>query len=222
MNGSFRHACFHLGSVALVMLATGCAQEQRPAQAPGRSETFESRAPEAAQGEYGQGYQQRPGAQPGAQQPGMQHPMGHMEHMQQQQQQQTGVGLPAEAMTEQQLCEQLAQDSTISVQDIDNGVRIILRPKTGRDLAAIREAAQRIEQRMQPMATAAPRGDVASQCALFDVGQLGARASIQERPDEVHLILTTTDTTNVSSLRQRAREFADQSGRTQQGQQQQR
>lgn len=218
MNGSFRHAWFFLGSVALLTLSAGCAQKQKTAQVPGRSETFESRAPEAARDEYGRARGPDYAAEG--------HPRGDVHHMtrkqqeqERQRQQQAGAtqGVAPQAMTELQLCNQLTGGSTLTAQDIDNGVRIVLRPKTGQDVAAIRETAQRIEQRMLPMAAPAPRGDAASQCALFDVGQLGARASIQERPDEVHLILTTTDTANLSSLRQRARDFVEQSGRAQQG-----
>ncbi|AKT37235.1 hypothetical protein [Chondromyces crocatus] len=116
-------------------------------------------------------------------------------------------GLPADAMSEQQLCKQLTEANRLQVQNIDNGVRIVIAPKTGTELTAIRETVQRIESRMAPMSTTSQRGEASTQCKLFDVGQLGARASMQERPNQVHLILTTTDTTNVGKLRQEARSF---------------
>ncbi|EYF02513.1 hypothetical protein [Chondromyces apiculatus] len=254
MKASFHRSWFYLGSVALVMVASGCVSDRtRDARSPGRSETFESRAPEASDegparpvmapdyhamhdDPLGMHGRPRPGldaAFPGQPQTDLlpdprrtdtsrgEMKMNHLPDQQEPRsatlaprsagQDQTAAGeqvsISPDAMSERQLCQQLAAAGRLEVQDIENGVRIIIAPKTAAELAAVRETAQRIESRMQPGSAAAPRGEPSTQCKLFEVGQLGARASIQERPNQIHLILTTTDTLNVTDVRREARAF---------------
>ena len=218
MIGLFRLSCSTLGTVALMILAGCGGQPQQPAE----PQTLESMPP----GETGESGQQ--GEQPGAQaEPGAQAGQGMMGHEQMGQPQgQPGMGAGAQGAppgaqpaappspqgdaTEVQICAEIQQNATVRVENIANGAVLIMTPKSGSDLASVRQTAQRVEARMRPAdqggVQPAPQG--AAMCALFDVGRVGARATIQETPTSIRLLLTAPDRPSVEQVRRHAREFA--------------
>lgn len=119
----------------------------------------------------------------------------------------------ADMMSEQELCTQLLQGSALRVENIDRGARIVVTPKNKSDLATVRESVTRIEAKFHPTAHATPRGDEASRCALFDVVETGARATIQEGPNQVSLLLVAADNDDVAELRRQVRAFSGSAGK---------
>ena len=165
----------------------------------------------AQQGGTQQGGAQQGGAQQGGtQQGGAQQGGAQQGSAQQGSAQQGGQIAPSDA-SEVQLCEELQHSASVRVENMANGAVLIMTPKSGGDLASVRQIAQRIEGRMRPSGQGAAQGGAqaggAAQCALFDVSRLGASATIQESPTSIRLLLTVPDRANVEQVRRRAREF---------------
>ncbi|MCC6553001.1 MAG: hypothetical protein IT372_08265 [Polyangiaceae bacterium] len=221
-----------MGSLALVMVA-GCSKQTPP---PAEPQTIESMPPEAQPGEQAPAPEQQPappggegaqplGAQPQGAQPQGTQPQGAQPQGAQPQgmygpgttqgQPGFGVGAPGQQgdSGEAMICNELEQTANVRVENTATGAVLIMTPKSGKDMAAVRQVAQRIEARMQPSgqgAQAAPQAGGAAQCALFDIGRAGARATIQETPTSIRLLLTAPDRSGIEEVRRRAKDFAGQ------------
>lgn len=236
MNRSIRSSVLAFGGVALMAL-WGCSQNEPPKQ-PTSSPTFESdvgTSPQSAPGqptapeqpgatppstpsgppESPQGATPREGPSPGqpgdssAGRPSTGHEMGG-EH--------GGAGAPPQgpAVTpmpsERDLCDTLTRDAKLQVEDAEGGVTLILKPRASRDLAMLREHARQIGYRAEHSAGSS----IGPSCVLFAIGRGGATTAIAESPDAVRILITTSDSTQVQSIRRQVREFvnkgADKSG----------
>lgn len=115
-----------------------------------------------------------------------------------------GGPAPTRLTREAALCSALAQQATLRVEDIQGGASLVLTPRTGADMQAVRDAARAFEEQM---VRTRPRGD-GSPCALFELGHAGARAAVSEGPETMRIFITTSDPAQVETIRRQARNFA--------------
>jgi hypothetical protein len=237
MNRSIGSSVLLVGGVALMALA-GCSRNEPPKQ-PTSSPTFESdvgtsppsapgqptapEQPEAAppgtpsgSPESPQGTTPREGPSPG--QPGDsgagRPPTGHDaagEHRGPGSSPQgaTAPGTEVTPMpTERELCDTLTRDARLLVEDVQGGVTLVLKPRPGRDLSMLREQARQIERRTEHNAGSS----IGPSCVIFAIGRGGATTAIAESPDAVRILITTSDPSQVQSIRRQIREFVNKSG----------
>ena len=181
MNAPFRHARFTLGSIALLALATACSKESRPAREP--SPTFESRIGEStapapnAQDVHEHGAMgtmpgvtpgqtsvpREPGAIPPSQSPGVDRtPMPGSST-------DTSLGAPSGStpdtgaiepmINEREMCDELKIGVNMRIDNVQEGAAIVITPKTGTDLAVVRERAQKIERLVGMINSGNPSGE---------------------------------------------------------------
>src|SRR5262249_38790577 len=123
-------------------------------------------------------------------------------------------------MSERDLCDALTRDTIMRVEDVNGGVAIVLMPKAGIDLTAVRDDAHRVERAMTPEASpggAQPPPGSADRCALFDLSREGGRAVVSEGPNSIRIIFTAVDQPTIKSMRRHARDFAKNKAGMQQG-----
>ena len=142
----------------------------------------------------------------------------------------------ASGPSEREMCYALLVDAKLHVEDMQGGVALVITPKAGGDLDAIKQAARTIESKMPPAGMTAPPAGTstagtippsgkapesspsgatgtttdaapADACILFDLGRKGARASVAEEQKAVRILLTTSDPASVKLLRARTREL---------------
>ncbi|WP_437998553.1 hypothetical protein WMF26_50480 [Sorangium sp. So ce185] len=219
-----------LGAAALLALvSSGCGGERRPAQPIGRTPTFESEMPYAADGqppgaghghwhghapppsdssefgrspaEQGRMGQGAPGGRMGQGAPGGRMGQGAPGERQ-------GQGAPGDR-EERELCDEISASTSVSAQDIPGGVQIVLTPVPGATATSLERLARRLDahlaaldQEEQP-----PPGDGEARCRLFDMARAGARGRVVEAADGLRVLFTTDDTASVSTLREQARRF---------------
>lgn len=174
--------------------------------------------PQMGQGQMGQGAM---GQQPGQMQPGAQG--------QQQGQQGLGSGLgqqgqqpptPSEqpgtttGVNERALCESLASEGRMRVEDAQNGVAIVITPKAGNQLSTIRDDARRLESSIRSGVggegvVGAPQRSVRSgeACGLAELGRLpSVSTQLVESGNSVRIVMTTNNANEVRDLRRIARD----------------
>jgi len=181
-----------LGALAISTLAVGCSREPKPAQQPRASTSppFEARM---EQGRVEQGERRTMGMD----QKGREQTTG-----QGQQAQVEGVNT-----IEVELCDDLRQNANFTVKDVPGGVSIIARPKAGHNLSAVREAAQRIDRKVQEGVEHGKSAPANVICDLFAFTRNGAVMSVSEDPNAVRILFTTTDKDYQKTLRKSAREW---------------
>ncbi|WP_437724554.1 hypothetical protein [Sorangium sp. So ce861] len=208
MNASIHRMHVTLGAAALLALvSSGCGGERRPAQPIGRTPTFESEMPYAAD-------PHPPGAAPGhaplpsdssefGRSPAEQGRMGQGAPGDRQ-----GQGAPGDR-DERELCEEISASTSVSAQDIPGGVQIVLTPVPGATATSLEQLARRLDAHLAALdqEEPPPPEDVAARCRLFDMARAGARGRVVEAADGLRVLFTTDDTASVSTLREQARRF---------------
>ena len=192
-----------LGSAALITAGLGCSRESRPAQPPigTSSPTFESNVPAPSTPPPPPGAaREQPPPPPGPEAPAPPPPPGE-----------TGApheGEPPSAAggneSERQLCDALASDAKLHVEDVQHGAAIVAVPRTGHDVSAIRDDSHRIEGVMhqQHGAEIGPEA-----CGLFAIGRLpSVNVSVVEGSNAMRIVMTTTNPAEVKDLRRIARD----------------
>lgn len=198
-----------VGAAALALFGTACKQ-QEPAQEPATpppSEQPADGAPAAPQ--------EPPGAPPapGTPAPGfIGGPMGQME-----QQDQMGADHQG-MMSERQLCTGLAQNANMRVEEVENGVAIVMTPKQGVDPSTLRQHGVHASYMISPPGNQPPQArpqSSAERCSLFDLSSYTARSGVVEQGNEVRIILLGQSAGDVQTLRSQARLFAQEWGQAQ-------
>jgi hypothetical protein len=230
MKRSITSVGLTLGTAALLALAAGCSHE-KPAQTPASSTTsptFESNVPSTSTqpGAMGQqpgsqpgqlgtqpyqpgGQQFQPGAEPG--QVGVQQPQPSGQPYQPGAQPSPYPGQPSASETpplnERALCDKLATGAKLRVEDVQNGVAIVLVPKAGTNLSTVRDNARDFEQAFQPQGGVVPEASAGEACGLFSLARLsGVMTSITEGANSVRIILTTSNAGDLKDLRRNTRD----------------
>ncbi|AUX38516.1 MULTISPECIES: collagen-like protein [Sorangium] len=221
MNASIHRMHVTLGAAALLALVSGCGGQRRPAQPIGRTPTFESEVPYAAEGQppgerQGQGApgerqgQGAPGERQGQGAPGERQGQGAPGERQ-------GQGAPGERQgqgapvdhDERELCEEISASTSVSAQDIPGGVQIVLTPVPGATAMSLERLARRLDAHLaaldQEEQPSPQEGE--ARCRLFDMARAGAHGRVVEAADGIRLLFTTDDTASVSTLREQARRF---------------
>jgi hypothetical protein len=200
-----------LGSAAALALAVGCSHESRPAETPAvgtSSPPFESNVPPAPPGTPGadKGTTITPEPTPGQPaQPGKEAQPGQPDAY-------TAPGAiapPSQAGTtgdsEHMLCNTLATEAKLRVEDVQNGVAIVFTPKAGHDLSAVRDDAHQIETSIHQPGTSG--GQSSQSCGLLSVGRLpSVTTTITEGMSTVRLVMTTSNPSEIKDLRRNARD----------------
>jgi hypothetical protein len=103
------------------------------------------------------------------------------------------------------MCDSLAADAKIHVEDVQHGVAIVVVPRKGHDISAIRDDAHHIEGVMHRGGPATGPG--ADSCGLFAISRLpNVNVSVVEGANAMRLLMTTTNSAEVKDLRRLARE----------------
>ncbi|WP_437335129.1 hypothetical protein [Sorangium sp. So ce394] len=175
MNASIHRMHVTLGAAALLALvSSGCGGERRPAQPIGRTPTFESEMPYAADGqppgaghghwhghgpppsdsrefgrspaEQGRMRQGAPGERQGQGAPGER--QGQAAPGERQGQgapgERQGQGAPGDR-EERELCDEISASTSVSAQDIPGGVQIVLTPVPGATATSLERLARRLD-----------------------------------------------------------------------------
>lgn len=201
-----------LGAAALLALVAGCGGERRPAQpAPppspaGRTPPFESEVPydeldRDRQPPHGAGRAPTPG--PG--EPDRRYaepPREHRDHK-------GDEGDALSAASERQICQEIADTTSVSAQDIPGGVQLVLTPAPGTDPASLHQLARKLQARLGELSDGRkpPPYDVRSRCSLFDMARMGASARVVEAGDGIRVIFSAEDASGIYSVRDQARQF---------------
>jgi hypothetical protein len=107
--------------------------------------------------------------------------------------------------TEHMLCDALANDAKLRVEDVKNGAVIVAVPRTGHDISAIRDDAHRLETSMHQRTH--ETGISAESCGLFSISRLpGVNVSVIEGKNAMRILFTTANPAEVKDLRRIARE----------------
>jgi len=212
-----------LGSAALFALGVGCSHQEKPTQTPtnagATSPPFESSVPPGTAGQA-----QPPGAPPepgmppghGAEpvpnpaplgapppmvpgEPGAAPPPAGMPE-------QPGAQAPgAQGPNERQLCDTLSSNAKIHVEDVKNGVAIVLQPKAGHNIGAVRDQAQQLQGAMhRPPMEGQPSNEM---CGIVSLGRLpSVSTQVTEGANAVRIVITTSNQPEVRDLRRSARD----------------
>jgi hypothetical protein len=209
-----------LGSAALIALGAGCSHESRPTQTPTAgttSPTFESNvppspapaAPQPPGSDMGTMNQPTPGGTSGqiGQAPsGTQGepaaPSGGTRWQQEQPSTTAGGG-----ENERQLCDAVANGAKLHVEDVQNGVSIVIVPKAGHDLATVRDNARRLETSMRQLSGVEANPAAGESCGLYSIVKLpSVTTALTEGPSSVRILITSPNPTETKDLRRMARE----------------
>jgi len=232
MKRSIMHVGWTLGSAALFALGMGCSHQEKPTQTPTAGATtppFESNVPPGPAGQAQQpGAPNEPGAPPGpgaeappmpaplgappppagAPPPGAQGapPMGGPEGMRGTPEQPgMGPGATAGGQSERQMCDTLNTAAKIHVEDVKNGVAIVLAPKAGHNIGSVRDQAQQLQGAMHRAPTEGQAGG--EMCGIVSLGRLpGVNTQVTEGQNTVRIMMTTPNPPEVRDLRRSARE----------------
>ncbi|WP_437967674.1 hypothetical protein WMF04_50450 [Sorangium sp. So ce260] len=187
-----------LGAVALLALASGCGGERRPVQPIGRTPTFESEVPYAAE----------PQPQGGA--PGRAPAPGSGELGRSPAEEGRTHHGAAGGLDEHELCEEISASTSVTAEDIPGGVQIVMTPSPGASATSLDTLARRLDTHLGALRQAAPQPteDIAARCRLFDMARIGARGRVVEAADGLRVLFTADDAASVSILREQARQFA--------------
>lgn len=107
--------------------------------------------------------------------------------------------------TDFEVCNDLSSNAKISVQNITNGVMIVLRPTSSGDLATLKDRAHQVERHITSGASNTP--SQGASCALFDFAK-GDVVNVTEGTDNVKIDITTTSKSDVGDLRKNAQAWA--------------
>ena len=113
----------------------------------------------------------------------------------------------AAGVNERELCDTLTRDSRATVEDVQGGVALVLRPQQGGDMDTVREHARKMESAMTSAGQQQGGPTGAETCPLFDLARQGAKTSMSDTPRGVRLMITTQDPTQVKALRKQVRDF---------------
>lgn len=172
-------------------------------------------------------HEQQPGQQPGQQGLGS----GLGQQGQQGQQPSEGQQGTAPGINERALCESLASEGRMRVEDAQNGVAIVITPKAGNALSTVRDDARRLESAIRQSAGSgegvvgapqrSPRSGEA--CGLAELGRLpSVTTQLVEAGNSVRIVMTTSNANEVRDLRRIARDEVNALSKAQGGQQKQR
>jgi hypothetical protein len=201
-----------LGSAALIALGVGCSRASRPAQAPPAgttSPTFESNVPPTPAPPPPPGPEMAaPAPPPPAAAPPPPPEMGAPTQPSTPPEPPMGAtGAAGGGENERQMCDALAGAAVLHVEDVQNGAAIVMAPKTGHDLASVRDEARRIETTMRQRGTVETAPAPGTSCGLFSVAQLpGVSAQLIEGAKRVRIVLTTPNPAEVKDVRRLTRD----------------
>ena len=106
---------------------------------------------------------------------------------------------------ERQLCDALAGDAKLHVEDVQHGVAIVAVPRTGHDLSTLRDDSHRIESTIRQHGPETGPGPEA--CGLFAIARLpSVDVSVAEGTNSMRILMTTSNSAEVKDLRRLARE----------------
>ena len=219
MKRSVKVLAWTLGPAALLTAGLGCSRESPPPQPPvgTSSPTFESNVP-------------TPGTPPAPPAAGQEQPPLPPDHEAPQPPPPGGAQAtpppPAETWaprpraaprpteqpstmgageSERQLCDALAGDAKLHVEDVQQGVAIVAVPRTGHDLSTVRDDSHRIESVMHQHGPATGPGPEA--CGLFVIARLpDVNVAVGEGSNSMRIVMTTSNGAEVKDLRRIARE----------------
>jgi hypothetical protein len=117
-------------------------------------------------------------------------------------------------VNERALCESLATEGRMRVEDAQNGVAVVITPKAGNQLSTIRDDARRLESAIRTGAgtegvVGAPQRSVRSgeSCGLAELGRLpSVTTQLVESGNSVRILMTTNNANEVRDLRRIARD----------------
>ena len=215
MKRSIKVLGWTLGSAALLTAGLGCSRESRPAQAPTgtSSPPFESNVPTPGTPAPPPGHAgEQPPPPPGQENAPLPPPPGNAgpatppppppemgaPHGPEQ------PGATGGNESEHQLCDALANDAKLHVEDVQHGVAIVAVPRTGHDISAIRDDSHRIESGIHQHGAEGPGPEA---CGLFAIGRLpSVNVSVTEGTNSMRIVMTTSNPAEVKDLRRIARE----------------
>jgi hypothetical protein len=104
------------------------------------------------------------------------------------------------------MCITLAKEAKLKVEDVRNGVAIVMTPKAGKELSIVRDDARKLELAIHQAGS--PQGET---CGLFGLGRLpSVTTSLTEGMNTVRILMTTSNPGEVKELRHQAREQVDE------------
>ncbi len=208
-----------LASAALIALGVGCSHESPPAQVPPAgttSPTFESNvptppAPPPPGPEMGAPAHPPP---PAAGAPPPPPPGEMVAPPPPSTPQEPPAGATGGGENERQMCDELAGAAALHVEDVQNGVAIVMTPKAGHDLASVRDDARRVETTMRQRGGVETAPAPGTSCGLFSVTQMpGVTAQLVEGAKRVRIVLTTPNPAEVKDLRRVTRDQVQSLGK---------
>ncbi|WP_437780351.1 hypothetical protein [Sorangium sp. So ce1097] len=233
MNASIHRMHVALGSIALLALAAGCGGERRPAQPVTGTPTFESEVPYDAgeqppgaaprhapsspggfgrsPADQGRTYQGGERGDQGGERGDQGGERGYQGGERGYQGGERGYQGGERGVNEHVLCEQLAASTSVSAEDIPNGVQIVMIPSPGASAASLHTLARQLDAHLGAISMTGdqPPNGAATRCTLFDMARTGARGRVIEAADGVRVLFTSPDPEDVPLLREQAREFVE-------------
>jgi hypothetical protein len=110
-------------------------------------------------------------------------------------------------MSERGLCTAMSQDANLRIEDVQGGVAVVMTPRGGTDMDAIRKDARQVERAIGPAAGRHVDAPIEQRCELMEIGRQATSTTVVEGPGEVRIVMTSSDAAGTRSLRQRARAY---------------
>jgi hypothetical protein len=211
MKRSIKVLGWTLGSAALITAGLGCSHEGRPAQPPTgtSSPPFESNVPTPGTPAPSSGTAKEQPPAPPEQENAPLPPSGSAGPATPAPEMGAPPGAPAPGAaggneSEHHLCDALANDAKLHVEDVQHGAAIVAVPRTGHDISAIRDDSHRIESTLRQHGAEGPGPEA---CGLFAIGRLpSVSVSVTEGANSMRIVMTTSNPAEVRDLRRIARE----------------
>lgn len=230
MKVTINHLSVALGSAAILSFAACSHNASQPSTPPRSaptqtSPTFESNVPSSQpsmgtmpqQSGSSQGYgtehtdhgamdhgQQNYGSQ-GQNMPGQQG-MEQPSYGAQDQNLQGQTGTAQGTLNYTELCSSLTEQANVRVDNVQNGVALIITPKAGQTLDTIRDKTTEVERAMSSASNGQPSE---GECTLFTMAkEPGTTTELSEGSQSIKITVTNQDPNTVKSLRKDAHDFS--------------
>jgi hypothetical protein len=116
-------------------------------------------------------------------------------------------GAMSAPLSERGVCAALSQDAILRIEDVQGGVAIVMTPRAGADLDAVRLDAHAVEKAASPAAAQKGEQPSGERCELLEIGRQAGTTSMVEGPGEIRILMTSPDAATTRTVRQRAHDY---------------
>lgn len=114
-----------------------------------------------------------------------------------------GAGVPAQD-NERALCDALANSALLHVEDVKDGVAIVLTPRSGSSISTVHDDARKLESSIHMGPSQEAQGE---KCGIIETGRLpGVSTTIVGGSKSVRIVMTTNNPNEVKELRRSLRD----------------